>query len=707
MNYNEIFRYIVDEGNDIVYLSDVETYELYYLNRSVLSVLGNPSREEWLGKPCYKVLQNLDQPCSFCTNHLLTEGCFYIWEHQNLNLKRKFLLRDRLVSLNGRVVRLEIANDITKQEEDAAQLRKRIHLEETLMACVQTLRQKQNISEAIQEILQLIGAYYKADRAYIFEVDREQETFSNTYEWCETGVIPQIRKLQDLPLELADRWFEQFKRAEEFYITSLEENVDHTTKEYEILEMQDIESLMAAPLMLEDKIVGFLGVDNPADNTDSMRLLRSAASLIINDLHQQKMANDLEKKSRVDELTGLGNHRSYMEMLQTLEWNSPQTLGVLFLDINGLKLANDVHGHQYGDYLVTHTAEVLQNTFRSLVYRIGGDEFVILCVNMPKEIFDRKVETLREISRTDDEFRVSLGACWSEKGRNILWQVERADQLMNVDKQAYYGGRVDFGGNYRARLSRALLQEIRNGAFAVYLQPKIELKTGRLVGAEALVRKFDREGMLIFPDEFISKYEAEGIIRHVDFFVWEEVCKRLKAWREEGKQALTISVNLSRITLQEHEIAKKLLSVCKQYGIGPELIDVEVTERIGVLDKEKLQNLMKSLREAGFSVFLDDFGAEYSNLSILTMTDFDEIKIDKSLIVDIEGNQKSRVVTAHIINICKELNHARSVAEGIETQGQSELLQEYGCEVGQGYFFDRPLPIKQFVEKYLEGNPAI
>lgn len=701
MKFDDLFRYIVDEGNDIVYVSDIENYELYYLNKSSLSALGFSSEEEWRGKPCYKVLQGLDQPCEFCTNHLLKENRFYVWEYTNPVLKRSFSLRNKLVEIDGRKMRLEIANDITKQAEVAERMKKQLNLEETLLACVRTLNENQDVSKAIQELLELIGNYHNADRAYIFETDEKGEKLYNTFEWCGPNVVPQIEVLQDIPVEVVDLWYEQFETVGEFYITSLKEDVDRSSDAYRILEMQDIDSLMAAPLRLERKIVGFLGVDNPRENTDEMMLLRSVASFIINDLIRQRMSADLKKKAYIDGLTGFGNRLGYMERLQELDQEALDSLGVIFVDINGLKLANDSHGHEYGDFLVMHTAEVLQQIFSDSIYRIGGDEFVIFCADMSKEIFDQKVEEIRKCTEMDEEFRVSVGDCWNPGGKNIMQQIAQADQLMYVDKQEYYSGRLDTQGNYQAMISRELIREIQNGSFAVYLQPKFELKTGSLLGAEALVRKFDDRGKLIPPDRFIPRYEAEGIIRHVDFFVLEEVCKQLKQWEEEGKPELTVSVNLSRITLQEHGIVGKIAAVCDQYGIGHGKIDVEVTERIGVMKEDVLQELISSLRENGFRISLDDFGSEYSNLAILTTLDFDEIKLDKSLIDNLENNPKARVVAAHIINVCKELNHTRTVAEGIETEGQRKLLLEQACDVGQGYLFDRPMPIDQFVEKYL------
>lgn len=166
---------------------------------------------------------------------------------------------------------------------------------------------------------------------------------------------------------------------------------------------------------------------------------------------------------------------------------------------------------------------------------------------------------------------------------------------------------------------------------------------------------------------------------------------------------LEISVNLSRITLMEHHIIEELLDICSHYEIKPEQINIEVTESVGTMEKGELQELIMGLKKAGFSVSLDDFGSQYSNLAILTEMDFTEVKLDKSLIANLEENQKSRVVAEHAIQLCNDLELKNSVAEGIETEGQRKLLKDFDCRMGQGFFFDQPMPIEEFTNKYLRG----
>ncbi|MDY3618452.1 sensor domain-containing protein [Agathobaculum sp.] len=701
MTYNEISAMLADESSDIVYLSDPDTYEIYYLNRAALERYHFTDPSEWLGKPCYQILQSREAPCEFCTNKLLKTEKFYVWQHFNEQVGRHYLLKDKLIELDGRPLRMEIATDTTERELVTQQLRQRLLEEETLIDCIQTLNSSADAKTGINRLLEIIAGYHQAERAYIFEIDAAANEVSNTYEWCRPGIREEIDNLQKLPLSCMDRWIKQFREKGEFYITSLNEMVPPNTKEYEILFAQDIESLMAAPLADNGEIVGILGVDNPHANTDSVTLLRSVASFVVNDIARRKMTERLTDMSYTDSLTGLGNRRAYIEEMGRLEQAPPRSLGVVYLDINGLKLANDTHGHRYGDHIICHAASVLRGIFRKNLYRVGGDEFVAICVDIDRERFDNMVRELRLRTQDDDELKISIGANWHEDKVDIARQIAHADNLMYIDKQKYYGMRLDGMGKYHMELSKKLMADIEKGRYVVYLQPKVCLKSGALCGAEALVRYQNAQGGVELPRTFIPRFETEGIIRHIDLFVLDTVCAALEKWQNEGGGMLPVAVNLSRVTLLEYDIVSKLVEACARHGVPPENIIIEVTESINMMEQQELRELVMLLSQAGFLISLDDFGSEYSNLSILTQLKFDEIKIDRSLIEDLEHNPKSRVITQHTIQMCRELDLRRSVAEGIETAAQRKLLEQYDCTTGQGYYFDPPMPIEEFAKKYI------
>lgn len=704
MTYDEISSLIIKESNDIVYMSDPYTYEMVFLNHSTLQALGNPPPEVWRSQTCYQLMQNRDAPCAFCTNHLLSRDRFYCWEHYNEKVGRYYYIKDKLVELDGRLIRLEIATDGTEKEQICRQLKSNLEMKDTLVQCIQTLSQNMDLERAINSLLAIIGGYYQGERAYIFECDHENSLLINTYEWCKDGVEPMIDNLQALPLEAADRWMEAFRTKGEFYISALDENVDKNSDEYAILEPQGIQSLITAPLMEDGRITGFIGVDNPAASVEELVLLRSVSFFVTDDIVKRRMNAQLQRLSYTDALTGLWNRTKYVEMLHQLEIDPPAALGIGYVDINGLKAANDTHGHQYGDRLIRHTADLMNAYFAGQVYRVGGDEFVLFCTDIPRADFQARTEQLRTAFHLDEEVSVSFGAKWGAGSTDVNKQLVSADELMYIEKQRYYSSRLDARGSHRAYLSKELLREIDEGGFVVFLQPKVLIKTGLLCGAEALVRRVDEQGNCLPPAQFIPRYEAEGIIRHVDFFVLDQVCQLLCRWRQQGHRSLCVAVNLSRLTLMEQGVVDEMRAVCARHSVSPQSVAIEVTESMGRIGNCELRNLMAELKAAGFSVSLDDFGAEYSNLAILSDLEFNEVKLDKSLIDELEHNGRTRIVAAHAIDLFRELDKTTSVAEGVETLGQLDMLDSMQCEVGQGYYFDAPLPVAVFEEKYLQNG---
>ena len=275
--------------------------------------------------------------------------------------------------------------------------------------------------------------------------------------------------------------------------------------------------------------------------------------------------------------------------------------------------------------------------------------------------------------------------------------------MRRAQKQAYYHQVLQAGqGRSCDGYAVEVLREVEEGRFTVYYQPQVDLKTGKVVGAEALVRKMGEDGSIVPPAKFIPFYELGGVIRYVDLFVLSSACATLQDLRERGLD-LRISVNFSRITLLEPGIVEEIRNICAAYQVPPAAIVIEVTESIGKMDADQLHRLIERLKEVGFSISLDDFGSEYSNLAILASMDFDEIKMDRSLVSSLEENRKSRLVIETSLQLCHAMEGTASLAEGIETEGQLELLKSYQCDFGQGYYFSRPLPEEQF-EQYLQGR---
>ncbi len=683
----------------ICYMSDMDTYELVYLNKIARESFN--TGDEYFGKKCYKILQGKDAPCEFCTNHIIEKGITHKWEIHNKLLNNSFSLLDSMSIINGKRIRIEVAFDITEKQEQYNKLEAELTMEKTLIACAQTLTQAYGINNAINNLLEIICEYYSAERAYIFELDWQSDSINNTYEHCVDGISAEITNLQNIPVANVTDWFEAFMEKGEFFISTLDEHYNKDDQTYKILQRQGINSLLAAPLLMDGEILGFIGVDNPKCSHEDLDLLRSIALFVLDDLNKRKIYKDLETLSYVDGLTGVYNRNKYLETLKQYEALPPNSLGVVYADINGLKQANDTYGHLYGDIIITNCAKTMSKFFGEQVYRVGGDEFVAFCINCSQDTFETVIENLHKYIAEDDSRCMSIGSVWKTGKLNIQEAIAYSDDLMYAEKQNYYKRALGERLNYRNATVKELINEIEKGAFKVYLQAKVDLKTGKFNGAEALIRKFTPDGKMIPPDKFVPQYERDKIIRHIDFFVLEEVCKMLADWIKKG-QSLKVSVNFSRITFMEHDMAYEISKICDNFDIPHNLIDIEVTESNDNIDGGLLSQKMIQLIELGFTISLDDFGAEYSNLSMLTKTEFEQIKIDKSLVDKICEDEKNCILIKHIIALIQSMNFPDSLAEGIETLEQYNTLKAIGCGSGQGYYFAKPLPMDKFEEIYLE-----
>ena len=274
------------------------------------------------GRKCYEVLQGIDAPCPFCTNQFLNCETFYTWELTNPISHRHYLLRDKLIRWNGRLARLEFAVDITEKENISQAVQRKLDIESTLLECIRILNREENFPQAVGMVLENLGMMHQADRAYIFEYSVLKNgglIANNTYEWCSEGIFPQKEVLQNVPISYMSCWQKMFERREDVVIDNLESIRDSDLDMYSVLKPQGIESLIVVPLVLNDVISGFIGVDNPKANRDDHSLLHSLAYFVTNEQRKRNMQSELKRMSYCDDLTGLHNRNSYISVLQKLE----------------------------------------------------------------------------------------------------------------------------------------------------------------------------------------------------------------------------------------------------------------------------------------------------------------------------------------------------------------------------------------------------
>lgn len=432
---NETWKFF-DEMDEMVYVSDIETNELVYMNRHLLEALGFEPGIKYQGKLCYEVLQGRHAPCPFCNNLKLQEGKFISWTHKNPILNKRFLIKDSMILSQGRKYRIEIAIDA---DSEIACYTPYFYTrnEAILNECLQQIFSTTNPEESIEQLMVYIANVFGCDRAYIFEI-KEKIYASNTYEWCAESVIPQKELLQNVPLSSIDWWMDLFAENQVTVIENLENIRNLYPESYAVLKPQNITSLVAGPIKADGQIIGFLGVDNP----DKQRMplvepfLNVIGYFVSSLLRRRDLLDRLNELSYHDQLTGALNRNALAEYYNQMPM---KTVGVVYCDITGLKSVNDSLGHAAGDRMICHCYEMIKNSIKSeKIYRTGGDEFIALCPDCSEKEFRNMVSDLQE-SIQRDEHHMALGYAWCDDSvLNLEDTIAQADKVMYEDKRIYY-----------------------------------------------------------------------------------------------------------------------------------------------------------------------------------------------------------------------------------------------------------------------------
>lgn len=325
--------------------------------------------------------------------------------------------------------------ELAKAEKIKEQIRERLEIETTLNRCVAKLSSNNDVDAGISNLLETINGYFAADRTYIFEIDFSRNVLVNTYEYVRGQVTAQKDNLQEVPVEVIDVWMQNFRQGRSYYMSDLEQ--ERGKPSYEMLKAQQVWRLLAVPLMKGGAVVGFLGVDNPRAHYDDATLLASIQFFVTNSLDRKKQQAYLEKLSYRDMLTGLYNRNRYIERLEAYKQVQDQQIGAIYIDLNGLKKVNDEQGHRAGDELIVRAAGTIAGIFAEDAYRVGGDEFVVILLDVSREDFARKTEQLRR-QMQENSVDASIGGVWQASTENLEDLLRRADENMYREKKRYY-----------------------------------------------------------------------------------------------------------------------------------------------------------------------------------------------------------------------------------------------------------------------------
>jgi diguanylate cyclase (GGDEF)-like protein/PAS domain S-box-containing protein len=440
---------------------------------------------------------------------------------------------------------------------------------------------------------------------------------------------------------------------------------------------------------------------------------------------RRQAQQDLEELSLTDSLTGLANRPLLGDRVQQAlarMRREPGTLALILLDLDRFKVVNDSLGHQVGDALLTAVAARLEGVSRadSTVARVGGDEFVVLVEDLPEPeavnaIAERILDVLREPFRlgdADEEIitTASVGiAVTSDANRESDDLFREADLALyrakeaGRDRFALYDEELRSRAVDRLETERRLRSAIAEDRLCAYYQPLIDLPTGRIIGAEALVRMHDPELGLLGPVAFIEVAEDSGLIVDIDGWMLGEAARAAAEWVDAQTGVESVAVNVSARTLAHRDFIDVLRKATGNAEVTGKLLHLEITERVVLSGEETASGLLDRARELGPQLGIDDFGTGYSALSYLQSLALDFVKIDRSFVTPLGENPQTAAIVGAIIDLAHALELA-VVAEGVETEEQLELLRRLGCDVAQGFLIGKPMPKDEF-ERLVAGDP--
>lgn len=424
--------------NEAVYVADMDTYELIYMNKKTRESYGLHSLDEMVGKKCYELFQCNNAPCAICTNDELQEGYFKEWEYFNPMFKKFYILKDTMIMDGKRRCRIEIAMDNSAQEQRYHTFLEHQSQEALANEGMRLALRASTPDKALNTILEYLGKAQHGERTYIFEKN-EAGGDDNTYEWVAKGVTPEIDNLQNLPPEICANWYRNFSEDKNIIIGDLEDIKESDPLQYENLKRQDIHSLVVVPLYDETKIIGFYGVDNPREGSleDAQIMLQIVGHFIVSCLKRRDLLHQLQEMSYHDQLTKLGNRFAMAKYLT--DHAQGGSIGVVYCDITGLKRVNDAEGHKAGDRLILRATDSLKEVFGGYgLFRIGGDELLALCPQIGSEELAGKASKLKQVA-LDNSVILAVGAVWQATTEDDVDKVlSEAEKLMYEDKSLYY-----------------------------------------------------------------------------------------------------------------------------------------------------------------------------------------------------------------------------------------------------------------------------
>ena len=428
---------------------------------------------------------------------------------------------------------------------------------------------------------------------------------------------------------------------------------------------------------------------------------------IMNNMMEQAVQIQNHTPDEIDKLTGIPNRIRFYDQTQVAIQDIYKNYAIILLDIERFKNINDIHGIAEGDEVLRYIARVLKETYgnHNNYARLHSDMFVFYISYEKKGEIIKEIEKIRKkISANPFQYDiVTKFGMYLVDDRSIPVNLmcDRAMMAERTVKGNIMKFCAFYDEHYREEMLRAgqieqdMERALTEHQYQMYLQPKYRLSDNTLCGAEVLCRWKHPEKGLIPPNDFIPLFEKNGFILKLDEYMWEEACKNIRRWLDEGHQVVPISVNISRYHIQHNNLEEALTNLLDKYNLTPDRLNLEITESLFLDNPEELNRVLERLKRMGFKLEVDDFGSGFSSLNLIRNISVDTIKIDKEFLDSEIASEKGKIVVNHTIGMAKDLN-LQVIAEGVETKAHVDFLRESHCDIAQGYFFAKPMPIEEF-----------
>lgn len=421
-----------------------------------------------------------------------------------------------------------------------------------------------------------------------------------------------------------------------------------------------------------------------------------------------------------DSLTGAYNTVRFMqEMKDAL--SGPEKYSVCVLNIHQFKFINEIFGRAQGDKLLCHISQVLKESVNPGEYfcRDTGDFFWMILKGQNEEaIRERLYEMMEKISRFslsqhhNYQIMIYCGVAVRRDDSSAEMMMTHAMFALQTAKGTdrnnvwFYDVELHKQETLQNYIESHMHQALKDKEFRMFLQPKMDMRTGELAGAEALVRWIPKDGTIIYPNQFIPLFESNGFCSSLDMYMVENVCRKIREWIDAGITPVPVSVNQSKLLFYEEDYVENLCSILERYKVPGELITLEILEGLAAGNIDELNKKIDQLKVKGFRISMDDFGSGYSSFNTLGKLHIDELKMDRVFLSAITGkeDERQKIIMAQVVDLAKKLRIS-TVAEGVETKENETLIRTLGCGYGQGYYYSRPIDEDEFDRKYMEkGN---